>query len=201
MPVLIGVAALGTEGAQVLTLHRQAQAAADSAAVSVASYYGWQKTVNPLATPSLSNLTGEAQAVVATYPGVSGATVTVHNPPLSGNFTNSTTYPYAFEVIVSQSHSPLLSSYWLPNGMTVTARAVALINATTNGSGGGSSADCILALGDSSGGSTNLASAITANGNARLNLQGAASEPIRAQTEAGPPMRSISVRKARPRSI
>src|ERR1700722_17800725 len=70
MPVLIGVAALGTEGAQVLTLHRQAQAAADSAAVSVASYYGWQKTVNPLATPSLSNLTGEAQAVVATYPGV-----------------------------------------------------------------------------------------------------------------------------------
>ena len=55
--------------------------------------------------------------------------------------------------------------------MTVTARAVALINAS--GIGGGSSANCILALGNSAaGGPADLAKAITSNGNARLNLQG-----------------------------
>jgi hypothetical protein len=62
MPVLIGVAALGTEGAQVITLHRQAQAAADSAAVSVATYYAAQKT--QFTTPTL---TTQAEAVAATY--------------------------------------------------------------------------------------------------------------------------------------
>jgi hypothetical protein len=172
MPVLIGVAALGTEGAQVLTLHREAQAAADSAAVSVASYYAAQRTA--LNTPTSTQLANQAKAVAATYGfvnGANGASVTVNNPPASGNFT-STTWPYAFEVIVSQSHSPLLSSYWLSSAMPVSARAVALINVTTNGSGGGSNANCILALGKSSGGTANLAEAITANGNARLNLQG-----------------------------
>jgi hypothetical protein len=173
MPVLIGVAALGTEGAQVLTLHRQAQAAADSAAVSVASYYASQKTA--LNTPTSTQLANQAKAVAATYgfvDGTNGASVATHTPPTLGNFTSSTTWPYAFEVIVSQLHSPLLSSYWLSSAMSVSARAVALINVTTNGSGGGSNANCILALGNSSGGTANLAEAITAKGNARLNLQG-----------------------------
>jgi hypothetical protein len=177
MPLLIGVAALGTEGAQVLTLHRQAQAAADSAAVSVASHYVAQ--YNPLLTaPTSANLQTQAQAVVVAYPGMSGAAVTMNNPPASGNFQSSNCPPNggaseycAFEVIVSQSHSPLLSSYWLPNAMTVKARAVALIGAS--GIGGGSSASCVLALGKSSvGGPADLAEAITAKGNAQVNLQG-----------------------------
>ena len=167
-PVLIGVAALGTEGASILSLHRQVQAAADSAAVSVASYYAAQKTNNASATTT--QLTGEAQAVAASYgfvTGTNGATVTMNTPPASGNFTTDN---YAFEVIVSQTHSPLLSSYLLPNAMTITARAVALVG--TSSSGGGSNAYCMLALGNSSGGSANLAEAIWANGNGRLNLQG-----------------------------
>jgi hypothetical protein len=176
MPVLIGVAALGTEGAQVLPLHRQAQAAADSAAVSVASYYVAQ--YSPLLTaPTPAKLQTQAQAVAVAYPLLSGATVTMNNPPSSGNFQSSNCPPNggaseycAFEVIVSQSHSPLLSSYWLSSAMTVKARAVALIGAS--GIGGGSSANCILALGKSSGGTANLAEAITANGAAQLNLQG-----------------------------
>ncbi len=172
MPVLIGVAALGTEGAYVLTQHRAAQAAADSAAVSVASYYAAQKTA--LNTPTWTQLANQAKAVAATYgfvDGTNGASVAT-NTPTSGNFTSSTTWPYAFEVIVSQSHAPLLSGYWLPNAISVTARAVALIKATTNGSGGGSNANCVLALGEAAGGTADLASAITANGNAQLNLQG-----------------------------
>ncbi len=177
MPVLIGVAALGTEGAQVLTLHRQAQAAADSAAVSVASYYVAQ--YNPLLTaPTSANLQTQAQAVAVAYPGMNGAAVTMNNPPASGNFQSSNCPPIggaseycAFEVIVSQSHSPLLSSYWLPSAMTVKARAVALIGAS--GIGGGSSASCVLALGNSaSGGPANLAQAITSNGDGQMNLQG-----------------------------
>jgi hypothetical protein len=73
MPVLIGVAALGTEGAQVLSLHRGAQAAADSAAVSVASYYASQYTQyaadlsgTPPTQPTQPNLTAQARAVAAT---------------------------------------------------------------------------------------------------------------------------------------
>ena len=149
MPVLIGVAALGTEGAQVITAHREAQAAADSAAVSMASYYASQKTA--LNTPTSTQLSNQAKAVASTYgfvAGTNGASVTVNNPPASGNFTSAS---YAFEAIVSQSHTPLLSGYWLKNAMTVSARAVALINTTT---GNGSGADCMLALGNSSTGAT-----------------------------------------------
>ena len=69
---------------------------------------------------------------------------------------------------MSQLHTPLLSSYWLKNAITVTARAVAVINVAT-----GSGANCVLALGNSAaGGPANLAEAITADGNAELNLQG-----------------------------
>jgi Flp pilus assembly protein TadG len=167
MPVLIGVAALGTEGAQVITLHRQAQAAADSAAVSVASYYASQKTA--VNTPTSTELSNQAKAVASTYgfvDGTNGASVTVNNPPASGNFTTAS---YAFQAIVSQSHTPLLSSYWLSNAMTVSAKAVALIN-TTNGS----SADCLLALGNSSTGA-NLTQAVWGQGNGRLNLSGGCS--------------------------
>jgi Flp pilus assembly protein TadG len=185
MPVLIGVAAFGTEGAQVLTLHRQAQAAADSAAVSVASYYAAQYTeyaaalsaspsTSTLPTqPTQTNLSAQGQAVAANYGfvnGTSGASVAMNNPPLSGNFTGANcigTNNCAFEVIVSQLHSPLLSSYWLPSGMTVSARAVALIN-IANGPG----ANCALALGISSTGVANQANAITGAGNSPLNLKG-----------------------------
>ena len=185
MPVLIGVAALGTEGAQVLTQHRQAQAAADSAAVSVASYYAAQYTgyaaalsaspsTSTLPTqPTQTNLTAQARAVAANYGfvnGTNGANVNMNNPPSLGNFTGANcigTNNCAFEVIVSQVHSPLLSSYWLPSGMTATARAVALIN-LANGPG----ANCALALGISSDGTADQANAITGAGNAPLNLTG-----------------------------
>lgn len=181
MPVLIGVAALGTEAAQVLTLHREVQAAADSAAVSVASYYAAQynQYSAALGLTSLNtqpNLTTQAQGVAATYGfvnGTNGATVTMNNPPSLGNFATTQTYPYpnyAFEVIVSQRHTPLLSSYWLKDAITVTARAVAVIN-VVNGSG----ANCILALGVSSKGPppvTNQTNAITGEGTSPLNLQG-----------------------------
>ena len=166
MPVLIGVAALGTEGAQVITAHREAQAAADLAAVSMASYYASQKTA--LNTPTSTQLSNQAKAVASTYgfvAGTNGASVTVNNPPASGNFTSAS---YAFEAIVSQSHTPLLSGYWLKSAMTVSARAVALINTTT---GNGSGADCMLALGNSSTGAT-LTQTVWGQGNARLNLTG-----------------------------
>ncbi|MBV9289599.1 MAG: hypothetical protein JO288_17585 [Hyphomicrobiales bacterium] len=170
-PTLIGVAALGGEGAFVLATHRAVQAAADSAAVSVASYYAAQTTA--VASPTSSQLTSQAEAVAASYGFVSGsggASVTVNNPPSAGNFTGANctgSNNCAFEVIVSQSHSPLLSALYLSNAMTISARAVALIN-VANGSG----AVCVLALGKSSGGTANLANAITGAGAAPLNLIG-----------------------------
>jgi hypothetical protein len=148
MPVLIGMAALGTEGVYVLNQQRAVQAAADSAAISVANYYAAQTSATCTYPTcfTLGDLKGQAGAVTATYgfvDGTNGASVTVNKPPLSGHFTGadcSGTLNCAFEVIVTQLHSPMLSSYWLPKGITVTGRAVAVINVAT-----GSDANCVRA--------------------------------------------------------
>lgn len=87
---------------------------------------------------------------------------TLNNPPLSGNFTSN---PLAFEVVISRPQSPLLSSLYLSNSINVTNRAVSLININNGGEA------CALALGKTSTG-TNDPSAITANGNAKINLTG-----------------------------
>jgi Putative Flp pilus-assembly TadE/G-like len=164
LPVLIGVAGLGAEGTMMLSTHRSLQAAADSAAVSAASYYAAQTTA--LSSPTSTQLLNQAKGVSAKYgfvAGAGGVSVTMNNPPASGNFTANGD---AFEVIVSQPHTPMLSAYWFSSAATVSARAVALINTS-----GGTSADCALALGKSSTGA-NVADAITGNGNARLNVTG-----------------------------
>jgi uncharacterized membrane protein len=119
MPVVIGVAGLGTEGAMVLYNHRTIQNAADSAALSVASRY----VSNPLSTSA--QLLAQAKSVSATYgfaAGSNGVSVALNNPPLSGNFTSN---PLAFEVVISRPQSPLLSSLYLSNSINVTNRRFA----------------------------------------------------------------------------
>jgi Putative Flp pilus-assembly TadE/G-like len=160
MPVLIGVSGLGAEGVMMLNEHRAVQSTADSAAVSVASYH---------ASGASGSFSTTANGVSASYGFVTmanggTATVTVNNPPLSGNFTTNSN---AFEVVVTNPHTPLLSSYWLSSAPQISARAVALIDANK-----GAGEACALALGKTSGGTTNLPDAITANGNAKLNLTG-----------------------------
>jgi len=101
MPAAIGIAGLGTEGGLMLFNHRSLQSAADSAAVSVASYYATNTSA------SSGALAGQANAVAANYGyvnGTNGVTVTVNNPPTSGDFAGNT---HAFEVIVTKPQAPI----------------------------------------------------------------------------------------------
>ena len=132
MPILIGFTALGAEVGYWYVAKREMQSAADSAAISGAI--------------SLANDVTSQYATQAIYVagqngfqnGVKNVTVTVHNPPSTGNLTSNTS---AVEVLISKPLSTLLSDYWLPS-VTISARAVASI--TTSGG------DCLLALDSSS---------------------------------------------------
>ena len=141
MPVLVGTAGLGTEFGWWLYTHKSMQSAADSAAVSAAT--------------AGSNLNAEADTVTALYGYASGTknvTVTVNQPPSTGNYASSS---QAVEVIISQPQTRLLSALFGTDPILIHARAVALANAGTG---------CVLALDPSA------SPAVTVKGNAQLNL-------------------------------
>src|SRR5437016_4538335 len=84
LPVLVGAAGLGTEAGWWSYKHKNMQSAADSGAASAAT--------------AGTNLTAEADSVTALYGyanGLNNVTVTVNQPPSTGNFTSN---PKAVEV-------------------------------------------------------------------------------------------------------
>ena len=109
---VLGLAGLGTEVGMWYFTKREIQAAADSSAFSaaLARYRG----------ESQQNYTTEADGVAATFGlvnNVAGVTVTVNNPPTSGNYTTDSN---AIEVIIGQPQTAALSgllyyaaAYWL----------------------------------------------------------------------------------------
>jgi Flp pilus assembly protein TadG len=135
VPLLIGIAGLGTEGGFWLYKHRVVQSAADNAAYSAASAYILDST---------SDITAQARAITANdynlVNGVNGVTVTVNRPPLGNCHKGTSNYTgaNAIEVIVTQPETPLLSQIAkLSNNVNICGRAVAIIP---------NSGDCILAL-------------------------------------------------------
>jgi Flp pilus assembly protein TadG len=141
MPVLIGTAGLGTEVAWWSYLHKNMQSAADSGAVSAAT--------------AGSNLIAEANSVTSSYGytnGVKNVTVTVNQPPSTGNYTST---PQAIEVIVSQPQQRLLSALFGNSPVLIKARAVAIPNAGTT---------CVLAL------NATASPAVSVSGTNNLNL-------------------------------
>jgi hypothetical protein len=141
MPVLIGTAGLGTEVAWWLYKHKDMQSAADSGAVSAAT--------------AGSNLTIQANSVTASYgypDGVNSVTVTVNQPPSSGNYAST---PQAIEVIVSQSLPRLLSALFENGPVVIKARAVAVPNSGTG---------CVLGL------DPTASSTVAISGSNNLNL-------------------------------
>jgi hypothetical protein len=101
----------------------------------------------------------QAKAVTAAQgyvDGVNGATVTVHRPPSSGNYTSNNS---AIEVIISQPQPRFLAGLFLASNPTVAARAVA---ALIPGTGSG----CVIALDASSSGSI----AVSGSGNLTTTL-------------------------------
>jgi Flp pilus assembly protein TadG len=142
MPVLVGFVGLGTDYGLWVYTHQSAQSATDSAAVSAA-------------TGNTADLTVQANAVTSSYGfvnGVQGATVTVNQPPKSGAYT---TVSNAVEVIITQQREPLFSSLFMSNGVTISARSVAIPNLGTG---------CVIALDSTASG------AITVPGTSAINL-------------------------------
>lgn len=143
MPALIGFAGLSTEYGLWMYSHQAMLSAADSGAVSAAA--------------AGNSFSAEADAVIGSYgfvAGVNGVTVTVNQPPQSGNYM---TRPGAVEVIVQQQQPRLFSGIYDATPVTIRARAVAV---RTGGSA------CVLAL------DRTASAAVSAQGSASVSLQG-----------------------------
>ena len=173
---VLGVAGLATEASNWYFTSRRMQSAADTAAYTAAVSLG--------ANEIPADFTAEAKYIAANtgYNFSSGnSTVTVNNPPTTGNYTSNSN---AVEVIISQTPTALLSSLFMASAPTIKARAVAL--ETTNNNG------CVLALdrgnvvdtSDTGGGTINLTScsmfvnsddptgALTMTGSTTINTSG-----------------------------
>lgn len=161
LPVLIGVAGLGTEGGLVFYQHRTLQSAADAAAYSAALACSYSFSINP--TACASDITTQAQATVASYgfalgTGTNQANVTASTTTVA--LAAGGTLP-AVEVSISRPQSAIFSSIFfsvLSNSVSATA--------VLDGSNGG---NCLLALGNTATGN-NAAGAIKITGNATSNL-------------------------------
>lgn len=157
LPAMIGIVGLGTEGAYWLYNKRVLQSAADNAAFSVAT----AKAINSNSTSAQLLLQAEAIAAndYGLVNGSKGVVVTLNNPPLG---TCDTTSQYignkqAYEVVITQSLSPLFSRIYSLNNVSICGRSVTIV------SGGG---DCVLATG-----TTGTVLAVTKN-NLNMTLSG-----------------------------
>jgi Flp pilus assembly protein TadG len=156
LPVLIGVAGLGTEGGMLFYQHRSLQSAADAAAYSAALACSYSVSTNP--TSCASDITTQAKATVASYGFALGTGTNQAN--VAATPTTFATLP-AVQVTISRPQSAIFSSIFfsvLHNSVSATA--------VLNSSNGG---NCLLALGNTATGN-NATGAIKITGNATSNL-------------------------------
>jgi Flp pilus assembly protein TadG len=156
LPVLIGVAGLGTEGGMLFYQHRSLQSAADAAAYSAAISYSYDNNT--------TNMQNQAKAVVASY----GYTLGTGTDQASVTATATTFASLtAVQVSISRPQSAIFSSIYLPT-LQNSVSATAVING--GGGGGSASGGCMLALGkDKTSGTNNEADAIKLQGNPTIN--------------------------------
>ncbi len=150
IPILIGVAALGTEAGLAFYNHRTLQSAADAAAYSAAIAYS---------NNSSADITTQAEAIFANYGFVIGtgngqANVVATSTTFSG-------LP-AINVTVTRNQVPILSSLYLNSVISIGGSATAVISGSTSG-------NCVLALGNTATGN-NAPDAIQLQGNPTINL-------------------------------
>jgi Flp pilus assembly protein TadG len=163
LPVLIGVAGLGTEGGMLFYQHRSLQSAADAAAYSAALACSYSFSTNP--TTCASDITAQAKAVVASY----GFTVaTAANQANQANVAaTATTYASqpAVQVTISRPQSAIFSSI-LFSVLHNSVSATAVINSNSSG-------NCMLAMGNTNTSPpSNAPDAIQLQGNPTINVPG-----------------------------
>jgi Flp pilus assembly protein TadG len=154
MGVLMGMLALLVDGGLMLAERRHAQATADAAALAAASaiYTGSAGSASATTVASDNGYTS------------SNSTVTVNNPPQSGNFTTAklggaaNSAPYV-EVIVTYNMQRGFSAIFGSGTIPISARAVAVGSFTSGASG----LPGILLLG-------NTGTTVTAKGNGTVDV-------------------------------
>ena len=157
LPVLIGVAGLGTEGGMLFYQHRSLQSAADAAAYSAAIACSYSTDYSTCAGV---DITTQAQAIVASYGYALGTGTNQAN--VAATATTFGTLP-AVQVTISRPQTAIFSSIFfpvLPNSVSATA----VLNSSNAG-------NCLLALGNTATGN-NAPDAIAITGNATINLNG-----------------------------
>src|SRR6202165_1172254 len=130
LTVLLGLAALGTEVGTWYGTKRNMQGAADSAAYSAAIAKNVPPGTSSVFTAQAKSVAGSNGYVDAS----NNVTVTVNNPPKSGNYSTNN---FAIEVTIQQPQQASLSAMYLKTAPTLAARAVALLS---------SSSKCVYAL-------------------------------------------------------
>jgi Flp pilus assembly protein TadG len=161
MPILIGVAALGTEAGLAFYNHRTLQSAADSAAYSAAISYSYNTS---------ADITTQAKAIVASYGftlGTGNNRANVPTPTIITNYAGSKNT--AIKVSLSRPQSTIFSGFYGFSALSNSVSATAVI--AGSGSGGNGGGNCIFALGNTATGN-NAADAIQLQGNPTISAPG-----------------------------
>lgn len=138
MPMLIGLASLGSEAGLWAHKHRKMQGATDSAALSASNAYS---------NGNQSGYDAQAKSVVGSYgfvDGTDGIAVQVNRPPATGSYASNNR---AVEVLISQQQKRLLSAVWASDPLVISARSVALANDASG---------CVLSLNPTARSATSL---------------------------------------------
>lgn len=114
MPVLVGLAGLGTDTIQWTLMKQQLQRSADSAALNGAYAKAQAKSVSTNANNDLAKTLDE----------FTGVGITIENAPTAGNFAGD---PRAVKVILTYSKALPFSSMFLSNPPLITVQAVAAV--------------------------------------------------------------------------
>src|SRR5271168_4478578 len=126
MVVLVGFVALATDVGLLWSERRQMQTATDAAAIAAATALRSAASISS-AADSVASINGFTN-------GANSATITVNNPPATGNFAGNSNY---VEVIIAQPETTYFLRALGYSSLTVSTRAV---------SGISNSAGCIYAL-------------------------------------------------------
>ena len=152
LPVLIGVAGLGTEGGMLFYQHRSLQSAADAAAYSAAIAYSYSTS---------ADITTQAKATVASYGFALGTGTNQAN--VAATATTFATLP-AVQVTISRPQSAIFSSIFF-SVLYNSVSATAVLDSSMSGG-------CVLALGQNpTTGNNDEPSAIQLQGNPTINTR------------------------------
>lgn len=143
MPLLVGLAGLGTDTIQWTLMKQQLQRSADSAALNGAYAKAQSDSVSANASRDLTK----------TLDGFTGVGITIENAPTAGSFAGNTR---AVKVMLSYSKALPFSSIFLANPPLIQVEAVAAV--LNNGD------YCVISLEDTN------ANGVTFSGNSTVNL-------------------------------